>query len=131
MTIQTKAMFRPFLLATFVLSIALSGCGSDDDPVEEGGGGGDAADHEVNIQSFAFSPAALTIAVGESVNWTNNDAAVHTTTSGTPTAGSGDIWDSGNLAAGGTFERTFDEAGDFPYYCVIHGISMTATITVE
>src|SRR2546430_16493862 len=36
-----------------------------------------AATSAVNIQNFAFAPNSVTIAVGDSVTWTNRDAASH------------------------------------------------------
>ena len=62
----------------------------------------------VSIMNFAFSPADVTINVGDTVTWTNNDGFTHTTTSNTA------VWDSGNLAAGQTFSFTFTTAGSFP-----------------
>jgi plastocyanin len=71
-----------------------------------------------------FTHVSITVAVGDTVRWTNGDDAPHTTTSS-----DGD-WDSGTLANGGTFENTFTTAGAFAYVCTIHS-SMTGTITVE
>ena len=34
----------------------------------------------VNIQNFAFDPPEVTAAVGETIGWTNADAAPHTAT---------------------------------------------------
>ena len=52
--------------------------------------------------------------------------AMHTVTA---TASS---WDSGNVAAGGTFTRRFDTPGTFSYFCTIHGAAvMSGTVTVN
>jgi plastocyanin len=86
--------------------------------------------HDVSMVSQTFSPADITINEGDTVRWTNNDVRVHTSTSGTNGTPDG-IWDSGDLAAGGTYERTFNAAGTFPYYCTHHWtMGMTGTITV-
>ena len=77
----------------------------------------------VTITNFAFDPASLTVAVGATVTWTNQDSAVHTITSD-----AGD-WDSGRLSQGQSFSHTFDQAGTFPYSCAIHA-SMKGTIIV-
>ena len=79
--------------------------------------------HDVEISDFQFEPAQLTIDVGDTVRWENHDTAPHTSTSNTG------IWDSGNLMNDETFEFTFNEAGEFPYFCEIHP-SMTASINV-
>ncbi|MFN0278182.1 MAG: plastocyanin/azurin family copper-binding protein [Pyrinomonadaceae bacterium] len=79
---------------------------------------------DVSISGFAFNPANLTINVGDTVRWTNNDFATHTATSNTS------VWNSGFLSNGQTFSFTFTGAGTFPYFCGVHP-SMTASITVN
>lgn len=87
---------------------------------------------DVAIQNFAFVPASLAIAVGDTVRWTQRDAAVHTTTSG-PNGVADGLWDSGNmtLGANSTFSFTFSAAGTYPYFCRPHSSFMRATITVN
>ena len=77
----------------------------------------------VSIKDFSFEPGSISVAVGSTVTWTNND-----TTSHTVTADDGSF-DAGTLAPGATFSHTFDTPGTFSYHCNIHP-SMTATITV-
>jgi plastocyanin len=83
-----------------------------------------AAGGSVAIQDLAFQPNALTVPVGSTVTWTNNDSTQHTVT-----ADDGSF-DSGILQQGGTFSQTFATAGTFAYHCTIHD-SMTGTITVQ
>jgi len=64
------------------------------------------------IRNFAFVPNMNAVVVGTKVTWTNEDNVVHTVT--------GDSWDSGQIAPGATFSRTFDIAGTFNYHCTIH-----------
>jgi plastocyanin len=71
-----------------------------------------------------FDPPTLTIAVGDPVRWFNDDALPHTVSA---IDGS---WDSGNLAPGTSYERTFDAAGTYPYLCRYHP-GMTGTIEVR
>ncbi len=80
---------------------------------------------DVAISGFAFSPESLEVQVGDTVRWTNNDGTTHTVTS---TDGN-DVFNSGNLSNGETFEFTFTEVGDFDYFCFFHN-HMTGTITV-
>lgn len=82
-----------------------------------------AATHEVAIQGFAFVPANLSIAVGDTVRFTNADNAPHTATS----ASAG--LDTGRLGRGDSAELTFDTAGTFNYLCRFHP-AMTGAITV-
>ncbi len=82
-----------------------------------------AAGSAVAIKDFSFQPASISVAVGSTVTWTNNDTTGHTVT-----ADDGSF-DSGTVAPGASFGHTFDTAGTFTYHCNIHP-SMTATITV-
>jgi len=83
-----------------------------------------AADSAVTIAGFAFDPATVTIQVGDSVTWTNEDSAPHTAT-----AGDGSF-DTGQLATGDSETVTFDTAGTFAYICSIHP-QMTGSVVVE
>jgi len=76
------------------------------------------------ISDFAFDPDPISITVGDTVTWTNEDGFAHTVTA------DDDSFDSGNLDSGATFEQTFDEAGDFTYHCNIHS-QMTGTVSVS
>ena len=71
----------------------------------------------------------IEVPVGTTVTWTNRDLAIHTTTSGAPGAQT-EAWDSPILQQGDSFSFTFDEVGSFPYFCRVHGVAMTATLTV-
>ncbi|WP_420398105.1 cupredoxin domain-containing protein [Nioella sp.] len=82
-----------------------------------------AATHSISIEGFAFSPAELTAAVGDTITVTNNDGAPHTLT-----ADDGSF-DTGRLNRGQSGEITLTAAGSFPFKCAFHP-SMTGTITV-
>jgi plastocyanin len=77
----------------------------------------------IAIQGFAFDPAAVTVKVGTSITWSNQDSADHTITSD-----KGD-WDSGKTAQGGKYTHTFDQVGTYTYHCSIHS-SMKGTVVV-
>jgi len=67
------------------------------------------------------------VPVSATVTWTNDDSQPHTTTSGdnvTPDA----IFDSGIMAPAATFEHTLTEAGDYPYFCLLHPIMVGTVI---
>ena len=77
-----------------------------------------------------FIPNPVTISVGEIVTWVNTDNAAHTVTSGTPAGGLDGIFDSSLIMAGGaSFSYTFDEAGTYPYHCMVHPW-MTGSVVV-
>jgi plastocyanin len=80
---------------------------------------------QVSIANFAFSPSAISVKVGTTVTWTNNDSMTHTVTSTSgPTS-----FDSGPRTAGQTFSYTFASTGTWNYWCSFHP-SMTGTVTV-
>lgn len=86
---------------------------------------------DVSMQNFAFTPKNVTINAGDTVKWTNNESALHTTTSGTNCTPNG-IWDSGQMGNGTSFQETFDTPGTYPYYCTFHCFSgMVGTVTVN
>ena len=64
-----------------------------------------------------FIPASVTIVAGGTVTWSNDDTAAHTVTS---TDNSPMAFDSSLFLAGTTFEVTFSDPGEYPYWCVVH-----------
>lgn len=76
-------------------------------------GDGKGANHDVSIINGAFNPASITIKVGDTVTWTNNDADHDHTVSGNG-------FSSGNLKHGATFSFTFTSAGTFAYSDGLH-----------
>lgn len=79
---------------------------------------------KVSIANFAFVPAPVSIAPGESVTWSNDDGAPHAVAfkDGTPGADS--------LSPGTTFRRVFDRAGSYEYFCSFHPY-MTGRVVVR
>ncbi len=77
-----------------------------------------------------YLPYDATISVGGIVTWSNDDSAAHTVTSGTIDAGLTGVFDSGLFMAGTTFEFTFDDAGIYDYFCMVHPW-MTGIINVS
>jgi len=71
------------------------------------------------ITHECYLPHEVTVAVGATVTWVNNDLAAHTVTSGVPPDATG-VFDSGLFMSGSTFEFTFDDAGTYDYYCMVH-----------
>ncbi|MCH7941203.1 MAG: hypothetical protein IH842_04500 [Thaumarchaeota archaeon] len=71
-----------------------------------------------------FIPYEVSIAVGGDVIWNNVDSAAHTITSGISPALDGDgfdgNFDSSLFMAGTTFSHTFEEAGTYEYFCMVH-----------
>ena len=77
--------------------------------------------------TFSFSPAAVTVARGGTVTWSNEGAtATHNVTfaatAGAPT-------NIGNFPSG-TASRTFNTAGTYSYQCTNHS-GMSGSVTVQ
>jgi LPXTG-motif cell wall-anchored protein len=77
----------------------------------------------VRIVDFAFSPATVTVNVGDTVTWTNEDAAPHTATA------SDGSFATDSLARGASESHNFAAPGTVSYFCAIH-TSMRATVIV-
>ena len=67
-----------------------------------------------------YIPASVSINVGDTVSWPNDDTAAHTVTAGSAESGPSGAFDSSLLIAGGVYEHTFDSAGSYDYYCMVH-----------
>jgi amicyanin len=95
-------------------------------PAAAESGSSTAAAASVDIMGFAYSPANLTIAVGDTVTWTNHDTAPHNVV-----ISDGPVkFTSPTLETGDTYTYTFTVAGTYDYYCSIHP-DMQASVTVE
>ncbi len=85
----------------------------------------------------AFSPNPVQAKVGDTVTWTNKDTTAHTITSGTGAndPDKGKAFDSSPnfnplLTPQATFSHTFEEEGEFPYFCALHP-NMVGTVVVS
>jgi len=67
-----------------------------------------------------FIPSSVTINVGDTISWSNDDTAAHTVTSGHPAAGPDGNFDSSLLMVGKAFDVTFDNSGNYVYFCMVH-----------
>ncbi|MGN6616983.1 MAG: cupredoxin domain-containing protein [Ilyomonas sp.] len=115
------------LMCTLLLFFVFNGCSKSNDNGygnnnnnNNNGGSGNA----VSIKGFAFSVSTLNVAEGTKVTWTNNDATTHTVTA------DDDSFNSGDIAAGQTYSRTFSVAGTYNYHCVYHSM-MKGSVVVK
>ena len=86
---------------------------------------GSSEDVAVAIEDFAYASASITVPVGGSVTWTNNDSAPHTAT-----AQDRAVLQSGTLEQGASFTQTFTTAGTYEYFCEFHS-NMKGTVVVQ
>ncbi len=116
----TQPVVAPSAQASAAPSAAAPSAQASVAPASAPSAGGSA----VSIAGFSFKPATITVAVGATVTWTNQDSAGHTVTADDSS------FTSERLATGATFSHTFATAGTFTYHCAIHS-SMKATVTVQ
>jgi len=114
MKIQNKAIFLAVLAVGVLSTIAPSAFAAE---VSVPAGSGVPGCEETNECWF---PADISIGVGETVIWTNDDTAAHTVTSGSAADGPDKIFDSSLFMAGAEFSHTFDTEGTYPYFCMVH-----------
>jgi plastocyanin len=103
--------------------IALSVTGVATSAGSSGDGAHKSATAAIAIGDNFFKPAKLRVKPRTTVTWTNGGGSAHTVTQ------QGGRFDSGNLASGERFSRTFKGLGKFPYLCEIHP-TMRATVKV-
>jgi plastocyanin len=106
------------LITVFTVSCSKKDSGSNpttDPPVTS---------NAVSITSMSFSPAPLNASAGATITWTNNDNVAHTVTA------DDNSFDSGSIAPGGKYTRTFATAGTYPYHCTFHA-AMSASVIVK
>ena len=67
-----------------------------------------------------YLPPSVTIMIGDTVEWNNVDTAAHTVTGGSPANGPSGVFDSSLLMGNASFKHTFDKAGNYDYFCMVH-----------
>jgi hypothetical protein len=77
----------------------------------------------VGIGYDAFSAPAVDALTGDTITWSNDSSRQHTVTA------NDDSFDSGHIAVGDTYARTFTAAGTFTYHCTLHPF-MTGQVDV-
>jgi plastocyanin len=115
---------RLILLAGAIAVVACSDDGNGGQGPGNGDGDGDETpEGDILVRNNLFEPSGLEVAPGATVVWAwASGGTVHNVTF---TEGP----NSGNKGSG-TFERTFADAGQFPYLCTIHGQIMSGVISV-
>jgi plastocyanin len=115
-----KKLFGKFYFLILALSLlaTLNGCKkSDNSPSSPPA-------NEVWMQNNSFNPSTITVSANTTITWRNKDSVTHTVTSTTS------AFDSGNIAAGGTYSRQFMTAGTYSYHCTIHS-NMNGQVVVN
>ena len=105
---------KKILAALFVLSIIHPACKKAKDP----------GPNEVYMENKMFVPNQLSVTVGTTVTWTNQEAVIHTVTS------DNNLFDSGKKDKDETFKFTFSTAGVYYYHSNADN-NMTGAIVVQ
>jgi plastocyanin len=85
----------------------------------------------VKVTNNVFEPAEVKVKVGQTVRWTWA-GGTHNVVSGPDCATEDGKFKSGAPQGGGTFDKKFETAGTFPYYCQPHcSMGMTGQVVVE
>ncbi len=105
----------PIFLGEDIVNVPFSVTGVEmavvegDEQMDEVGDGG------VMVVDSTFQEKSITVPLGTTIIWTASANLPHTATS------DDNIFDSGTMRDGDVFTFTFEEAGEFPYYCTFHG----------
>ena len=85
---------------------------------------GGAGAHTVTIEAVQYAPAQLTVRAGERVVWVNQDPFPHTVTADNK------AFDSGSIAANGSWTFIAKKPGEYGYHCTFHP-TMKGLLTVQ
>ena len=103
--------------ALLAILMVLTACGTPPTPSAE-----TPTDHVVTMVGYKFEPSTITIKVGDTIEWQNDDAVAHIVN--LPQANSPE------LKVGDSWAFQFNEPGTYAYGCGIHP-SMKGTVVVE
>lgn len=85
---------------------------------------GRASTHTVAIENLQYNPPQLRVHRGDRIVWVNKDLFPHTVTAASHS------FDSGSIAANGSWSYVASKAGEYPYGCTFHS-TMKGTIQVQ
>jgi len=134
-------MKRPWaaLVTLILVAIPLAGCATDGDatPSAAGSDGTTVSDEEfvdltgedvvtIDVRDNVFVPERALISAGTEVRWENRGRTPHNVIA----ADEGAFEDVPvqELQPGDVAVRSFDDAGDFPYFCSLHGTATRGQI---
>jgi plastocyanin len=92
-------------------------------PASAATSGGPSPALSVQIKDFKYAPPTMTVHVGDTVHFVNDDSEAHTVTAEDKS------FDSAGLDTGDAWDHAFTKAGTYKYFCALHPF-MKGTITV-
>lgn len=84
-----------------------------------------AGDAQIRMRNFAFGPATVTVALGHSVTWIDDDAVPHSATA------QGRQWDTDQVVPGGSVTVTMTKPGTYAYSCNDHPFMQAKVIVTR
>ncbi len=108
---------RSTLRLLVAVACATAACSSHESTAPAGGVA------TVRVQDNQYAPAATRVAPGTSVTWNWEGQNLHSVSFDDGTAS--------DVQPRGSYRRTFGSAGTYRYHCLIHGLSMAGTVTVQ
>jgi plastocyanin len=87
-------------------------------------GGGEQQTHVLEIRNSQFTPAEITVNVGDTIKWINHDIVPHTATADDKS------WDSKLIGSGEEWELIVERNMFTTYFCTFHP-GMKATIRIN
>ncbi|MHB1344666.1 MAG: cupredoxin domain-containing protein [Thermoleophilia bacterium] len=118
---RALSILIPALLAVLVAVVGCAESGIATQTTESAAGGGDV---QVAMVDMGFEPETVTLPVGGSITWVNQDSASHNAV-----ADDGS-WATELFGGGNSATLTFDTPGAYAYVCTLHP-NMTGTVIVE
>jgi plastocyanin len=106
------------------VAVAVLALGHDSGPTKANSSAIVAPGKTIDISNFAYSPAAVTVKVGTTIEFTNEESVDHTATSNTE-----GLFDTGTLGKGQSMRVKMNKVGSFSFHCSFHAF-MHGTIDV-
>jgi plastocyanin len=122
---------KRLLIVSAMVALLAAACGGDDGEATNGGGTGGGGDGggggavTLTAANFAFQPESLTAAVGDSIEFTNEDDAKHNIT-----AEDAGLDEDVDAASSTTVDLADVEPGSYDFFCEYHPDSMKGTLEV-
>lgn len=132
---MTARRIAVLLIACLALVAVGCGGGSKDSSSSSSGSGSSSSSSSssessgnavtVSMKNIQFSPKTMSVKVGQTVKWVNDEDVPHNVK-----AESGASFASDTFGKGGSFDFIPTKAGTISYVCTIHAPNMAGTLTV-
>ena len=117
-----------------LMSAAACGGGGYGETTAPPGGNTNVPAGGISVTNNEFSPAAKTIPAGTTLTWAWNTCSGGGIYGPTTCVAHSVRFDDGTTSPTqeqGSYSRTFNTAGSYPYRCAVHGAAMSGSVTVQ